>query len=185
MSIFHLLQKHPQLDSRRIYVTGHSNGAMMAYRIAGALSELITAASSVSGTIGGQEEIGAPVFVILHPKEPVSILHGKLDYNVPIEGGIGLIKRVDLSMKQSLEFWLKGNQCVNQSSISWSRNGKISLERFDQCAKAAQVMGYIFQNQGHFWMDMNNEVRKEEFYGKSLAESIWNLIKHFNKIHFP
>lgn len=180
--ISHLLQKHPFLDKRRVYITGHSNGGMMTYRIAAELSEMITAAAPVSGTIGGKENRDAPQFIIPIPKIPVPILHvhGKLDDMIPIEGGY-YGDRYDMSMKQAIDFWIKANQCANQSSRVISRNGKIQLERFEQCKGNIQVMGYVLLEQGHKWDEMSSEVTREEFYGKSLAESIWNLIKQFVK----
>ncbi len=54
------------VDRRRIYVTGMSNGAMMAYRLACALSEKIAAIAPV-GAVGG--------FTDCQPTRPVPTLH--------------------------------------------------------------------------------------------------------------
>lgn len=180
----HLLQKHPQLDKRRVYLVGHSDGGMMSYRVAGSLSEMISAAAIVSGTIGGQEHRDAPVYITPTPKVPVPVLHvhGKLDTIIPIEGGeIPGNPMIHMSMKQAIQFWVKANQCLNESSIEMSRNRKIQLESFSKCVKGSHVMAYTLFERGHQWRDMDSEVNNEEFYGKSLAESIWNLIKSFVK----
>ena len=69
------------LDADRVYITGHSNGAMMGYRLACELSDRIAAIAVVAGSLE------APC----SPSEPVSILsiHGDADEHHPLEGGTG------------------------------------------------------------------------------------------------
>ncbi len=71
-----------RVDPDRILATGHSNGAMMALRLACELGERIAAVAVQSG----------PLFVDrCEPARPVSVLaiHGDADPNVPLEGGRG------------------------------------------------------------------------------------------------
>ena len=78
------------IDPNRIFVTGHSNGAMLSYRLACELSDKIAAAAVVAGTLAVQP---------CTPSRPVSFMeiHGTADRNVPIDGGTGdrSISRVD------------------------------------------------------------------------------------------
>ena len=60
------LRRAYPVDAKRVYATGMSNGAMMAYRLAAELSGRIAAIAPVSGTVA--TEIG-------QPKRPVSVLH--------------------------------------------------------------------------------------------------------------
>ncbi|MDE2335763.1 MAG: hypothetical protein KGL10_00455, partial [Alphaproteobacteria bacterium] len=60
-----LAQKYA-IDTKRVYATGHSNGAMMSYRLACQLSDKIAAVAPVSGQ---------RVFDDCHPKRAVAILH--------------------------------------------------------------------------------------------------------------
>ena len=70
------------IDRTRIYVTGMSNGAMMAYRLACEIPELIAAIIPVSGTLTFNScEKGKDV--------PVMHIHGELDENIPYSGGSG------------------------------------------------------------------------------------------------
>src|ERR1700679_3563436 len=70
------------VDTRRIYATGISNGAVMAYRLASELSDPIAAIAPVSGSMGTE---------IRQLKRPVSVLHfhGTLDEYIPFLGGRG------------------------------------------------------------------------------------------------
>src|ERR1700722_11882219 len=64
------------VDPQRIYATGMSNGAIMAYRLAAELSDRLAAIAPVSGSVGTE---------VSRPKRPVSVLHfhGTLDEYVP------------------------------------------------------------------------------------------------------
>ena len=78
------------IDPNRVFVTGHSNGAMLSYRLACELSDKIAAAAVVAGTLAVEP---------CSPSRPVSFMeiHGTADRNVPIDGGPGdrSISRVD------------------------------------------------------------------------------------------
>lgn len=68
------------IDLRRIWVVGHSNGGMMAYRLACELSSRVTAIGVAAG---------AMMIDACSPENPVSALHlhGTLDTVVPLAGG--------------------------------------------------------------------------------------------------
>ena len=74
-----LLQDYA-VDSRRIFVTGMSNGGMMAHRLGIELSDRIAAIAPVVATIFGDQTL---------PAHPVSALmiNGLLDQSVPNQGG--------------------------------------------------------------------------------------------------
>jgi polyhydroxybutyrate depolymerase len=76
-----LAARYP-VDAARIYVTGMSNGGMMAHKLARELPQRIAAIAPVVGAIFE----GAPP-----PKGPVSVLaiNGLLDRSVPVHGGLG------------------------------------------------------------------------------------------------
>lgn len=98
------------LDDQRIGVAGHSNGAMMAYRLAAQRSDVVTLVASVAGAIGGEPSPGDPVRRIAVPSHPVSvlILHAEDDAHVLYAGGQGEgigTPRVDLSVAQAVAFW--------------------------------------------------------------------------------
>ena len=70
------------VDARRVYVTGISNGGMLAYRAACQIADTVAAIGVQSATLE---------YAPCHPSEPVSLLHihGTADTNVPLAGGQG------------------------------------------------------------------------------------------------
>ncbi len=69
------------LDQRRIFASGHSNGAMFCYRLAAELSDRIAAIAPNAGSRMYDPLPPVPI--------PVLHLHGQLDANVPWRGGQG------------------------------------------------------------------------------------------------
>lgn len=70
------------IDARRVHVIGHSNGAMLAYRLICELSDRIASVGLQAGNLQVSP---------CTPARPVSLLHlhGTEDTNVPIAGGSG------------------------------------------------------------------------------------------------
>ena len=73
-----LIARHA-VDPQRVYVTGVSNGGMMAHRLGCELSDRIAAIAPIAGSLG----------VACHPTSPVSVMivHGTNDRHVPYEDG--------------------------------------------------------------------------------------------------
>ncbi|MBX9695216.1 MAG: hypothetical protein K2Z81_22710, partial [Cyanobacteria bacterium] len=67
------------VDSKRIFVAGFSNGAMLAHEVGTRLSHVLAGVGAVSGSMNGSEKV---------PAQPVSviIIHGTKDDVVPIGG---------------------------------------------------------------------------------------------------
>src|SRR5512135_304690 len=94
------------VDSRRIFATGMSNGAMMCYRLAAELSERIAAIAPVAGTMAIDQ---------CQPSRPVSVLHfhGTKD-GLVLFGGPGerTPKNIRfLSVDETIRAWVKVNGC--------------------------------------------------------------------------
>ena len=67
------------VDKKRVYATGLSNGGMMCYRVAAEMSDRIAAIAPVAGTMAVEK---------YEPKRPVSVVHfhGTKDALVPFNG---------------------------------------------------------------------------------------------------
>ena len=79
-TIIDYLKTQTTIDASRVWAMGHSNGGMMAYRLACDLSEQITAVAVVTGAL---------VDDTCNPTKSVPLihLHGDLDPTVPYQGG--------------------------------------------------------------------------------------------------
>ena len=105
------------INPKRIYVYGHSNGAAMAYRIACDASDLFAAAVAVEGA--PPHDGGVHDNYKCAPQNPISILHigGSKDNNVKFEGygytrdGIRLEKKAYLSAAASVEKFARLFKC--------------------------------------------------------------------------
>lgn len=132
------------IDSKRIYLTGVSNGAMMSYRFACAMSDKIAAIASVAGALN----------CACNPTSAVSVIifHGTEDEHVPYYGGIGkksFEKRKDNPVSYAVDFWTKNNGC----SLTPRKDefGSIIHESYSDCSNGSAVEVYTIKGQGHAW----------------------------------
>ena len=125
------LVKELPIDRSRIFVTGVSGGAAMAYRLACELSSQITAIASVSG--------GSSPDVPCRPARPVSVLemHGSDDSRLPYDGGGDLNVTPILAVVQR---WVELDGCVGKPNLvqsgitkssTWARCKAGSVVRLD------------------------------------------------------
>lgn len=166
------------VDGKRVYVTGHSNGGMMAYRAGAELSDLIAAIAPVAGSIGGQAQAGAPLVVIPQPAQPVSVaaFHGLLDSHVLYGGGHGPNtsgSRVDLSVADSIAFWVQASGCDPAAQTQTSASGGVIVETYVGCADGSEVVLYTVVNGGHSWPGSSfGEGQTQEI---SATEMVWSF----------
>lgn len=101
----HLRQRLP-IDPSRIYATGFSNGAFLAYRLAAEWTGHLAAIGPVSGVLGIAPGAVTPL-AIMH-------IHGRDDPMVPFTGGVGAhsVEQTHRpSVTESLAPWLQANGC--------------------------------------------------------------------------
>lgn len=148
------LQKKFQIDPKRVYVTGFSNGAQFAFRTACELSDLVAAVAPVDG----QQLIDD-----CHPSRPVPILyfHGTEDPCVPLEGGnlcggcfasfLGIPSAESLfscpSVAHALSEWRTRNNC--SQTIQSLQLGQMNCQT-TECG-ASPVTFCPIENGGHTW----------------------------------
>jgi len=145
-------------DPSRVYVTGMSNGAMMAHRLARELPDRIAAIAPVVGAIFGDDPPASAAVAAI-------IFIGKSDQNVPAAGGpLGGIalrrgplardrKPEDHDVAPALaqaEYWAKANGCAPPVSAEDSRN-RFSETRWEKCASGKPVHYYAVAGNGHAW----------------------------------
>jgi polyhydroxybutyrate depolymerase len=137
------LSKSVNVDHKRIYAAGFSNGAMMAYRLACELSDQVAAIAPVGATQAVQTcQAGRPVSV-LH-------FHGTNDQLNPYEGGYGPGGVVSFApVKDTIQFWVKQNGCPVQAQAKEA--GNIVNERYSPCAQDTAVELYTIVGGGHAW----------------------------------
>jgi polyhydroxybutyrate depolymerase len=149
------LAKQSNIDIKRVYVTGISNGAMMSFRLACELSEKITAIAPVSGAM--------PKDLVCSPSRSVSVLviSNKEDPMVPWEGGEIRLGRQRfggvLSVDESVRLWVHHNQCSSSpvNTLEPDRDPKdgtrVRREEYGQGKGGTEVILYAIEGGGHTW----------------------------------
>lgn len=110
-----LANRHP-IDMRRIFLTGHSNGSMMAYRLAAEVPQRFAGAVGVSGTMQLPSVLPTMTVPILH-------IHSEDDPRAFYEGGIR-DDRVHPPVQEMLALWAEVNGCEGTPAEVDAREGQ-------------------------------------------------------------
>lgn len=131
------------VNRKKVYVTGMSNGGMMAYRLAAELPNKIAAAAIVSGDmVAPKDESRQGIVPILH-------IHAIPDTKVPFAGGVGIGGYDFPPAMDGINYWVKRNDCSKDPVTiqyegyevsSWSNSNGVVL-----------VQCYLTNDGGHAW----------------------------------
>ncbi len=155
------------VDSRRVFATGMSNGAMMCYRLAAELSERIAAIAPVAGTMAIDH---------CHPRRPVSVLHfhgtkdGLVHFDGPDERTPKNIKF--LSVEDTIRTWVQVNGCPETPEVAdlqdLADDGTTVRRRsYGPGREGSEVVLYAIEGGGHTWPGRAPRIR---FLGKSTRD---------------
>ena len=177
-----LIEKLPSkfpVDPKRVYVTGMSNGAMLAHRLAAEIPSLIAAIGPVAG---GRESDGPT------PAVPVPVIHfhGLRDENARFEGGQGKNQFDPVphhSIASTIEFWVKANHCEPKP---WVVKGKSAITESYSTptgVTGAPVVLVKFPDGGHTWPGGGELPAKlgplvKDF---SASERMWEFFKNHHR----
>ena len=133
------------VDSKRVYATGISNGAIMSYTLACAMSDRIAAIAAIAG---------AMQVATCEPKRPVSVIefHGALDNNIRLDGGVGSKSATKIDFPPTakmLEFWIRRNGCPPEPRVV--KKGGATARYYGPCQDGSEVVFWVLENGGHSW----------------------------------
>ena len=151
--------KDYNIDPKRVYVTGISNGAIMSYRLACEISNKIAAIAPVDGNIPHM------LYPECYPARPVSVvaINNVNDPLVPYEGGsiYSSIRRINLgkvlSVDESIGFWVNRNQCsvlpvVAEEPDTDPKDGtRVTRKEYTDGTDGTEVVLYSIDGGGHTW----------------------------------
>lgn len=139
------------IDPRRIYATGFSNGAMMCHRLAVERSDRIAAIATVAGTMAK----GLP-----EPKRPVPVLHfhGTADPAFSFQGREdGAAEAFDvLTVDETIRFWAQKHNCLPTPEL-WDKEDEfdddttVRRKSYRTPSGDIPVIFYVIQGAGHNW----------------------------------
>lgn len=138
-------------DPARVFITGMSNGAMMAHRLAREYPQKIAGIAPVVGALFGDEP---------QPSQgvPVMIVNGAMDANVPPAGGhlAGDKSRhatdgtpVKSTVYQA-EYWALANGCEPKPALAQAGAPQIE-KRVYTCPKETPLVHYLLADGTHSW----------------------------------
>jgi polyhydroxybutyrate depolymerase len=151
------LISHYAVDPSRVYLAGISNGGMMAYRAGAELADKVAGIAPIAGSIGGRITENGFEIVPGRPGAPVSVIafHGMQDQHVLYEGGIGpeeiIEGRVDISVYESINFWLDANDCDLVPETGTQAEGNIVIDTYGGCEGGTAVVLVTIVDGGHAW----------------------------------
>jgi polyhydroxybutyrate depolymerase len=130
------------VDPRRVFVTGMSNGAAMAQRVACELADRVTAVASVSGSL-----LVDPCV----PSRPISVLeiHGIDDSVIPFRGGFTSGLGEFPSTMSVMETWERVDGCAGSPAVT--RSGITTITTWGGCRGGAIVALDAITGGNHVW----------------------------------
>jgi polyhydroxybutyrate depolymerase len=190
LRVVEAVEQVAHIDSARVYATGHSNGAMMAYRLAAEAADRIAAIVPVGGAMNLKQPF-APARAV-----PLLHIHSVSDPRAPFGGGdresIAGVKVHHEPALAGLQLWEKRNGCngkakqLEQRSIP-APNGMgehSALHIAAACPENAPVELWRLAGPGHGWPGDNPGPLPESVMGPhsnviSAAEEVWKFAKRF------
>ncbi|MCK4554808.1 hypothetical protein KAU19_07710, partial [Candidatus Parcubacteria bacterium] len=189
------LKKDFNVDEKRIFATGFSNGAQMSYRLACEMSDKI-AAIAPGGSMG--------TFEYCNLTRPVSVFAfgGTEDICTPYGGGeicggcfsdfwnnIGLPVKYEYyrcdAVEEHIDKWKKMNNCTEEKKIIYREKNTTCIS-YANCQEKAEIVLCTIEGGGHVWPGKNEysaESCKINSTGKICTEwkkAIGPLIPDFN-----
>jgi polyhydroxybutyrate depolymerase len=168
-----------QVDSKRVYATGHSNGAMLCYRLANELSEKIAAIAPNSGTF--------EFYGDYNPKRnvPAIHIHSKKDSNIKYNGGISdkiagiYAPPVDDCLKTIAQ--KAGCKTIKKIVAIYPL---YTIYQYTNCnAPDFEVLLYLTNDGGHSWPGGKTRLMADHDPPSQAFDNnviIWNFFKRFS-----
>ncbi|HEU5195339.1 MAG TPA: alpha/beta fold hydrolase [Methylomirabilota bacterium] len=183
------------IDPARVYVTGHSNGAMMAYRMAAEAAEHIAAVAVVAGMMA----VGR-----FAPAQPVPVLHihSVDDPRALYRGGLGPpfpgtdVRSPHPSVEGGLARWVIADRCATEPQVADTRHGSpdrgghtAELLVHEPCETDAVVAHWKLTGAGHGWpghaSPLPERVMGPDTDVIDAAEEIWKFVSRFRRPDAP
>jgi polyhydroxybutyrate depolymerase len=185
------------LDPTRVYATGHSNGSMMAYRLATEAAPRIAAIAPVAGAM----QVAA-----FAPARPVPVLHVHSvdDPRALYAGGLGppfpfTSTRVEhRPVEAGLARWAALDGCAAEPHEVERRRAEpgtadaghtATLFDYGPCSSGADVRLWKLTGAGHGWPGappvLSPRVMGPETHVIDAAEEVWRFVRAFTRADAP
>ncbi|MEM8485936.1 MAG: PHB depolymerase family esterase [Bacteroidota bacterium] len=183
-----LVAEYP-VNPNQVFVTGMSDGGLMAYRLACARPDLFAAIAPVNASIPEDlmESCRAAAGTGL------MVVNGTADPHMPYDGGtisvFGVERGEVLSTRATVDHWLGINGCPAHSRKKMlpdlSRRDETTVTRYaySGCQSGVNVALYRVEGGGHTWPGGRQYLREDRIGRTSrdinACDEIWNFFSHF------
>lgn len=182
------------IDRTRIYASGHSNGAMMAYRLGVDATATLAAIAPVGGAMDVERFTPTEVLAVLH-------IHSVDDPRALYEGGLGppfpgTQRRVrHKPVESELSRWIGHDGCPPEPSVRETRRGEsgsrdeghtATLLVWAPCRDGTEVGLLRLTGAGHGWPGETYGRMRERLVGPSTtlidaAREVWAFVSRFER----
>lgn len=168
-----------RVDPKKVYALGHSNGAMLCYRLACEMPDKLAAIAANSGTM--------QVKTACKPNRvmPILHIHSQLDRNVPYTGGVGtksINKQWNSPVDSTLTVFAQLAKC-STTKQAVKTTDKYTFYQWSGCQDGADIQYYLTTDGGHSWPGGTKAVR---FIGDAPSEAfvnndlIWSFFENYS-----
>jgi len=177
-----------KVDPQFVFVAGYSNGGLMALRLVCELSGRIKGYAAVAASLSLDQLVDCA----MDTTSSLILINGTKDPIMPFSGGQVISKGQPqgsvLSSEETINFWLKENNCTpktttrdvpNTDRFDETRSEKITYSGCKQGNKAVLI---TINNGGHTWPGGRQHLSEKEI-GKTsrdfdASEEIWRFFKN-------
>jgi polyhydroxybutyrate depolymerase len=186
------LAKRTRIDRKRIYTTGHSNGAIMAYRVAAERADRIAAVVAVAGAMS---------LAKFSPLRPVAVMHihSVDDPRALYQSGLGPPfpgtnnRETHQPVQAGLDQWLRLAGCKPSPAVTEERRGRAGAKDashtatklvWSGCRDSVEVVHWKLTGAGHAWPGSTRQALSEALVGPptsivDAAQEIWKFASRF------
>jgi polyhydroxybutyrate depolymerase len=181
------------IDRRRVYATGHSNGAMMSHRLGAERADRIAAVAPVAGALDLSRiapSRAMPVLDIHSVDDPRALYDGGLGPPFPLTDQRVTHRPVETGLAQ----WRAANGCTGETRTETVRTGQAGSVNdgqtatkfvWEPCTGGAVVAQWKLTGVGHSWPGSARGELPERLIGRpttlvSAAEEVWAFVSRFS-----
>ena len=159
-SVIETLKSHPAIDGSKIYLSGYSNGAAMAYQVACHLNSDIAGFVVMSGLFPIEDDHPC---LITH-ETPGIIVNGSRDRERPMSGIEGYTR----SVREAASWWALQNGVTEGVVRTFDGVEQTVYES----TSGTQIQLFVVEGGEHVWFDF-------EVAGQSMTDFIWNFLSNY------
>jgi polyhydroxybutyrate depolymerase len=169
------------IDECRIYATGFSNGASMAFRVTRELSTVFAATAPVAGGDWLMNET---------PERPLPLLYmtGTADPLNPLDGGEIHIGNITYGVKapvwEMIGNWVTIDGCFGDGCIVYNQDGATGVA-YSTVSETDEVVLYTIEGHGHYWpggpTDLPESIAGNNTAKLNATDIIWDFFAEHPK----